>query len=401
MKVTGIIAEYNPFHNGHKYHIQKAREMTGSDYIVVIMSGDYTQRGTPAIFSKYMRARTALMAGADLVLEMPVFGSVASAPDFSDCGVSTLNSTGVCDHICFGSESGDLERLTDLAFAFNTETEELSEKIRSGLKSGLSWPQARAAAYKEYGSVPSTPNDILSIEYIRSIHRLKSPITPVTLLRTDPGYHSEEALGSFASATAARKAILDHDLEFLTKVMPEEFFTCLETEVCPPVTLDDYSLLMNDRLLRSSLEDIMKISGMPEDLARKLFKEKRAFRPSSELVANSKDRQYTYTRINRCLLNLMLNITKEESEEFKKQLSAPWIRILGFRKDSSTLLSSVKKHTSVPIITKTAAASSLLSDNAYRLFEKHVECADLYRLVQELKTGQSVRNEYTRSVIIL
>lgn len=401
MTVTGIIAEYNPFHNGHKYHIAKSREITGADYVIVIMSGDYTQRGTPAIYSKYMRARAALMSGADLVLEMPVFGSVSAAPDFSDCGVSILNSTGVCDHLCFGSESGDLEQLMRHTDILEHESAEISDKIKNGLKAGLSWPQARAEAYRDLADIPSSPNDILSIEYMKSIRRLHASMKPVTIQRTDPGYHSEESLGSFASATAARKAILNRDWKFLDQIMPTEFFDSLQQEQCPPVTFDDFSLLINDRILRATKEDLAMISGMPDDLSRKLFHERRNFSNASDLVSERKDRQYTYTRVNRCLLNVMLQITKEETERYKQMNSAPWIRILGFKKDASPLLSSMKKNAAVPIITKAAAASSYLTTDAFSLFEKHVQCADIYRMVQQTKTGQSVRNEYTRSVIII
>ena len=227
MNVTGIIAEYNPFHNGHKYHLEQARELTSCDYIVVVMSGDYTQRGTPAIYSKYMRAKTALMAGADLVLEMPVFGSVSSAPDFAECGVNTLAATGLCDSLFFGSESGDIARLKKQAHVLAEESDEVSKKIKAGLKSGLSWPDARASAYGDSETIASLPNDILGIEYIRAIEKLSIPITPVTLKRNDPGYHSEKKEGQFASATAARKAILENDLDFLLGILPDEHFSAL------------------------------------------------------------------------------------------------------------------------------------------------------------------------------
>ena len=143
MKTTGIIAEYNPFHNGHKYHLEKAKEMTGSDYVVVIMSGDYTQRGTPAIYTKYMRARTALLAGADLVLEMPVYGSVSSAPDFAACGVNSLHASGICDFLFFGSESGDISELKAQAASLENESEEISAAIRATGKGSCLWNSLR------------------------------------------------------------------------------------------------------------------------------------------------------------------------------------------------------------------------------------------------------------------
>jgi len=401
MKVTGIIAEYNPFHNGHKYHLQKAREITGCDYIIVVMSGDYTQRGTPAIYSKYMRTKAALMAGADLVLEMPVYGSVASAPDFAECGVKILDSTGVCDFLFFGSESGYLSSLTEQANALSDESEEISQKIKAGLRSGLSWPDARANAYGNSEIVASSPNDILGIEYIRAIKKFQSKINPMTLKRSDPGYHSEEKSGSFASATAARKAIMSHDLDFLQAVLPDEHFDSLREYSCPPLTFDDCSLLLAEKLLTMSLEQIMDIAGMPEDLARKLFKNKLEFLTAEQLVANRKDRNYTYTRVNRCLLNLMLGITKNDATLFKSYDSAPWIRILGFRKDAAPLLSEIKKCATVPIVTKTATAGAILSEQSFALFEKHLMTAELYRILSQLKTDRIIKNEYTNSVIIV
>lgn len=401
MKTTGIIAEYNPFHNGHRYHLEKAKETTGSDYAVVIMSGDYTQRGTPAIFSKYVRARAALLSGADLVLEMPVFGSVSSAPDFSECGVNSLHAAGICNFLFFGSESGSIECLYEQASVISEESPEISEKIKEGIKSGLSWPLARSAAYGNSEVIASSPNDILGIEYIKALQKCHSSIRPVTIRRTDPGYHSEKRAGSFASATAARKAILENDLDFLTEILPDTFFECLKEDPCPPVTFDDCSLLLGEKLLNATSEELDAISGMPKDLARKLYNNRMEFLPASDLVAARKDRNYTYTRVNRCILNLMLGITKVDTVAFKEYGCVPWLRILGFRKNAAPLLSALKKNASVPVITKTANASSILSGQALSLFEKHLKTAELYRLLSQLKTGRSMKNEYTRSIIIV
>lgn len=401
MKTTGIIAEYNPFHNGHKYHLEQARQMTGCDYVIVVMSGDYTQRGTPAIYSKYIRAKAALMAGADLVLEMPIYGSVASAPDFAECGVNILESSEICDYLFFGSESGDIECLKQQAAVLSDESEEISVKIKAGLKSGLSWPEARANAYGSEAPIASSPNDILGIEYLRALSKRNSSILPVTIKRNDPGYHSEEKKGHFASATAARKAILANDLEFLQDVLPNEHFESLTGSVCPPVTFDDCSLLLSDKLLTSSMDQLLQVAGMPEDLARKLFKHRLDFLSSDQLVAERKDRNYTYTRVNRSLLNLMLGITKTDSVRFKEYGSAPWLRILGFRKDVAPLLSELKKHATVPIITKTANAEFLLSEEIFELFQKQLTASERYRLIAQLKAGKAIKNEFTSSIIII
>lgn len=417
MKVTGIIAEYNPFHNGHKFHMEEARRLTGADYIIAVMSGDYVQRGAPAVYSKYMRARTALLSGADLVLEMPVFGSVSSAEDFAACGVSMLNHTGVTDYLCFGSESGDLESLKAQAALYDNETEEISSLIRTGVRSGLSWPKARETAFKtvrregtgakagawneKTASPLSSPNDILGCEYIRALGRTGSLMIPVPVKRTDPGYHSEEKSGSFASATAARRAIQKGDLDFLSQVLPDAFFSAMAEEPCPPVEFDDFSMVLCEKLLTMSQEETAFTAGMPEDLAARLHRNRNVFYPASDLTAVSKSRQYTYARVSRCLLCLMLGITKEDSLNFKAHASAPWLRILGFKRDAAPLLSALKKQAGLPILTKTANASALLEESAMKLFETHVRAADLYRMAAQLKTGRSMKNEFTRSVIIV
>lgn len=411
MKVTGIIAEYNPFHNGHKYHLLKAKELTNCDYTIVIMSGDYTQRGTPAIYSKYVRAKAALLAGADLVLEMPVFGAVASAPDFAECGVQSLAATGVCDFLFFGSESGSVPLLERQAAMLEHEPDELSKRIKDELKNGLSWPAARARAYEASlrsnsanipeAQIASLPNDILGIEYIRSIRAAKLSLCPVTMKRNDPGYHSEERSGRFASATAARKAIFEQNMDFLSEVLPDELFEALSDEPCPPIAFDDCSLLLGEKLLRASLDELISISGMPEELARKLYKNRLSFETSDHLVSSRKDRSFTYTRVNRSLLNLMLEITKEEAALFKAYRSAPWLRILGFRRDAAPLLSELKRHANAPIITKIAAAESHLPEPAAALFQKHLTCAELYRLLVQIKSNQKTKNEFQRSIIII
>ena len=402
MKTTAVIAEYNPFHNGHAYHIRQARAQTGAGGLLVVMSGDYVQRGAPAVYNKYVRTRMALLSGADLVLEMPVFGSVASAEDFASCGVSMAARTGAADFLSFGSESGDLKILESQAALYGSETPEISVHIREGLRRGLSWPRAREEAFRTAeASVAVSPNDILACEYLRAIRRQGSSMLPVPVERSDGGYHSSGKKGSFASATAIRRALEAEDLDFLAEVVPEAFFSCLSLEPCPQMTADDLSMVLNEKLLTLSLGELTEISGMPEDLARKLHKNRLSFATFSDRTAASKDRQYTYARVSRCLLNTALGITREETERFKALGSAPWLRILGFRRDALPLLSEMKKRSEAPMITKTADAASLLSGPALELFYKHLQCAELYRLAAELKTGRPMRNEFTRSPVII
>lgn len=416
MKTVGIIAEYNPFHNGHLYQLEKAREYTGADYAVIVMSGDYTQRGQPAIYAKSMRARCALLSGADLVIEIPVFGSVASAADFAECGVSLLNETGIVDTLCFGSECGDPDLLMSRAALLSEETPEISLLIKKYLKEGLSWPKAREQAYQTFYADFSihSPNDILAVEYIRSLKKLGSSIRPIAVRRAGPGYHSLQSDGAFASATAVRAAILNGDTAFQQSVLPAAFWISRAAEQSMEIGFDDFSLLLNQRLLSMTPDDIRLISQMPESLARRLYRERLHFLSASGRAAASKDRQYTYTRVCRSLMNVILGITREDTERFKSFRSAPWIRILGFRRSAAPLLSRLNQKARVPVITKTAAAGRTFSDARAALFEKHLQASELYRMIGESKygerrmqgtpgdtAGQAGKNEYTRPLIMI
>ena len=416
MKTVGIIAEYNPFHNGHLYQLNKARECTGADYAVIVMSGDYTQRGQPTIYAKSMRARCALLSGADLVIEMPVFGSVASAADFAECGVSLLNEMGIVDTLCFGSECGDPDLLMNRAALLSEETPEISLLIKKYLKAGLTWPKAREQAYQAFYADFSihSPNDILAVEYIRALKKLRSPIRPAAIRRIGPGYHSLQNDGSFASATAVRAAILNGDTAFQQSALPASFWTSRAVEYSTEIGFDDFSLLLNQKLLSMTPDAVRLVSQMPESLARKLYRERLHFLSASGRAAASKARQYTYTRVCRCLMNVILSITKDDTEQFKAFRSAPWIRVLGFRRSAAPLLSLLNQNARVPVITKTAAAGKTLSGARAALFEKHLQASELYRMIGEAKcsghclhntpqntAGQTGKNEFTRPLIII
>ena len=399
MKIAAIIAEYNPFHNGHKYQIEETKRQTGANFIVVVMSGDFVQRGIPAMYSKTFRTRSALLSGADLVIEMPIFGTLSAAQDFARCGVSLFHHMGMIDVLSFGSESGNIEELWQLANHSALETNEQSALIREGLRSGLTYPQALTLAKKE--TVPASPNDILAVEYLKALKEFSSEISPWTLKRSDPGYHSEDRNGSFASATAIRKAVFSKDLEFLTAVLPDSHFECMKEESEIPLFPNDFSLLLNQKILTSDLEKLQNIFGMPGDLAAKLYKNRLEFFRTDTLTALRKDRQYTYARVSRALMNLMLDISVEDQCMFADLFRAPWIRILGFKRSSSLLLSELKRHCDIPVIAKTADAKNILSSSAYELFKKNLTASELTRMVRELKSGKSQKNEFTQAPVMI
>ena len=210
--VTGIIAEYNPFHNGHAYQIQKARELTGCDFVVVVMSGDFVQRGAPALFDKYTRTKMALLGGADLVLELPVWASSASAEFFAAGAVSVLEGIGCTDFLCFGAEDEKLSKMQKAVELLANENTEFQKQLRDVLKTGLSFPAARKQALsgfltEEESSILDKPNNILGIEYLKALKAKNSSIEPVIVKREGQGYHGQELSHGFASASGIRSAL--------------------------------------------------------------------------------------------------------------------------------------------------------------------------------------------------
>ncbi len=418
MKITGIIAEYNPFHNGHYYQFGQIREKSPESYLIAVMSGSFVQRGEPAIYDKYTRTRAALNAGADLVIELPAPFAVSSAEDFASCGVSLLDQLGVTDELCFGSECGDIDALTAVAAILADEPAEYRELLRQELKSGLTYPQARNAALTSWlkqqphlvsaelaGELLASPNNILGIEYIKAIKRRGSLIKPVTITRSGQGYHDTAVDQGLASASGIRLAMRESgQLEFpaaLTGQIPDLAYDCYRYAV--PVFAEDLSLLLNQTLLRLDEERIplTSFADVSEEIAARLQKQLLDFAAYPERIEQLKTRQYTYTRISRALLHLVLGITDVDMQAYRGLDYAPYARILGFRRQSAGLLTEIKKQSSIPLITKTADAKDILSDSAFRMFRKDLYCSHVYQTLLQQKSGENPRNEYTQSPVML
>ncbi|MEG0214873.1 MAG: nucleotidyltransferase [Hungatella sp.] len=409
---VGIIAEYNPFHNGHAYQIQRAKELTGSKYCIVVMSGDFVQRGAPAIYDKYLRTDMALNSGADLVLEIPAVFASGNAEDFASCGVALLDRIGVVDSICFGSECGTIVPLLQIAEVLVKEPPAYTAQLKEGLSQGLTFPKSRDLAFAEYrklnpngdleypDQILTSPNNILGIEYCKALMRRHSPITPVTLLRTGSSYHGTELSGEFASASAIRQAIANQALETVEgQVSPPVFEGILRAT---PVFLDDFSQLLNYRLLETehahqNLTDYLDVS---EELAARIQNLNLHFDSFEHRIQALKSRQYTYTRVERALLHLLLGITVEEWTKAKNRDYVSYARILGFRRDSVQLLHWIKEASSLPLITKTADAPTQLSPEGLQMLERDMFCSHLYQSMVQSKSGIVSKNEFTRSLVL-
>lgn len=436
MKTVGIIAEYNPFHKGHEYQIRYTKEKLKADYVIVAMSGDYVQRGTPALISKHTRAEMALRCGADLVLEMPVSVSTASAEAFAMGGVSLLDSLGVVDMLCFGSESGEISALRELAEILVEEPEEYKKLLKSFLSEGLTFPAARSQALTEYFKNPrnfngddfdgvltpllnevtqilNTPNNILGIEYCKALLRLNSRIRPVTIRREGMGYHEttvpegDSAIPSpdlqsptdfFASATAIRNLILQDspDPDSLTSQIPEQAFPVFQKAVNSGEFLTENSLdsILSYCLMKENTKSLSSYMDVSEDLARRIINQQNLLLSFSQSVSVLKTRELTQTRIQRALLHIILNIHTAPTQ-------IPFARVLGFRRESSELLSQIKQHSRIPLITKLADAQNLLDNEGNQILSETVFSSNLYEKLLCLKTGRKFCHESQKQIIIL
>ena len=377
MKITAVIAEYNPFHFGHKYQLDTIK--SNSDAVIVIMSGPFVQRGEAAITDKWTRARSALLNGADLILELPVIYALNSAHEFAFGAVDILNRLNIVDELCFGSECGEISVLSDTAEILENEPAEISDKIKKLVSEGLSYPSAREKAFlkKIPEGILSSPNNILAVEYIRAIKKLNSKIMPVTLQRKGAGYHdviSEE----LASASGIRERIFAG--RSFSDLLP-----------CPDFEIYDTSKLdtaLTAKLRLMSAEYLSKINGVSEGLENRILSA--AFECSSiEQIAEAvKTKRYTMTRIKRILMSAMLDLTSELCKE-----KPDYIRVLGMTTSGADILRKIKANSELEIITKTADYTAKSP-----VFEADIRAQNIFSLCGGNKKGNA---DFTTSPVII
>ena len=408
MKVVGIIAEYNPFHNGHAYQIRYAKEELGADYVIVAMSGPFTQRGTPACFDKYTRASHALSCGADLVFELPALYATASAQLFATGGVCLLQNTGVVDTLLFGSETEDLTTLKQIAQLLNKEDDTYQEQLRLALQTGKSFAAARTEALGQdtFSTILSQPNNILAIEYLKALQQLHSTMIPLCLKRNGADYHNTDIHTNHASATAIRSFIADHspkkqqDLSILLQQIPEVLHTSVTKELQKDAYLlpEDISLLLQYAL--SSHDDFTAYSDCSFDISNKILQKLHLYAGYHSFCMQLKSKDVAYSRISRVLCHILLDIKKSDFTSWQPDLAStiqiPYLRLLGFNEHGSSLLSTIKKESQVPILTTPKNAEQFLSPMAYSMLQKDIFAADVYRMILSQKTGIVYPNEYTR-----
>lgn len=411
MKTVGLITEYNPFHNGHAYHIEKAKMLTGADRVIVVMSGDFVQRGAPAVMPKHLRAESALLSGASLIIELPVCFATGSAEYFAQGSISLLNQLGCIDSICFGSECGDLHLLKEIAQILADEPIEYQTTLKQALKEGASFPAARQEALNiysdKYSEILASPNNILGIEYLKALAKIHSKMEPFTIKRIGAGYHDMDIDGQFSSATAIRSDIYQlADVNSSSESLP---LTHIQTQVpssCHelmkknyqtryPVKADDFSLLLKAKLLSETAGSLSHYLDMSPELANRILRLRNDYLSFEQFCDLLKTKELTRSRISRSFIHVLLGITNDWLTAMKAP--APYARILGFRRDHADLLGILKRTSDIPLITSPARA--VLADTAYQMLELDVYASDLYESVITDLYGTPFHNELTKQII--
>ena len=403
MKVVGIIAEYNPFHNGHLYHLQQAKALTGADYVVVVLSGDFTQRGLPAIVNRRHRSQMALHLGADLVCSLPIYTSTASAPQYALGAICLLNSLGVITDLVFGIDKDTFVPLQHLAnyihsialYQGNPLPQNLKNNLDSALKMGYSYPTALSKALLEETGIsyPSTPNATLALQYLIALQTCGSSIRPFSIPRIANAYHDKHlsSLG-ISSATAIRNILTTENISQIKHHIPRHTFDILGHT---PLTLEkDFDSLYQYRLGTISMDELVETFDMPIPLAHRIYKHRFDYQHFHQFIHLIKNKSLTYTTISRGMSHLLLHLTKSYGKLHKESLDSQWIHILGFKESATPLLHQIKKKKRAPMITNTKDIHTLPC-HLMPLIQADFMASQIYHV------HQPEYNEYRQSPIIL
>jgi predicted nucleotidyltransferase len=418
LKVLGIVVEYNPFHNGHLYHLEQSKKVSGADFVVCVMSGNFIQRGEPALINKWARTRAALNCGIDLVIELPVVYAMASAEYFAFGAIKILDSLGIVDIVCFGTESGNINELTSIAEILNNEPEEYKALLKEQLGLGKSYPKSRSIAISEYFKSSSAKhpdielimecsNNILGIEYLKALKRLNSKIVPMTIERFNNSYNNKQITGNISSATSIRKHIFESDNlnmnQTLKSNLPNSSSQVLEEEFNVgrgPLSSSTFESILLSLLRSTTAEKLKSLPYVSEGLENRFISAAKSSGNLKELLENICTKRYTQTRIQRILFSLLTGLTSQEFNTFNEYGGPQYARILGFNQKGRLMLSQINKISTIPIIIKTADFKSSCNPLLKRMLEIEAFSTDMYVLGYNNPIYKKAGQEYTQNIII-
>lgn len=408
-EVLGIVAEYNPFHNGHLYHLQKAKEQTGAKFVVCVMSGNFVQRGNTSIVDKWTKTQMALAGGVDLVIELPTIYSVSSAESFAQGAVKILDNLGIVDTISFGTETDDFAALNNISKIITEEPKEYVNMLKDELKQGLSFPKAREQALIKYlnddiryKNILNNPNNILGVEYLKALKQLKSKITPVAIKREKVYYNDNAIVDDFASATAIRKMVVNKEFSDLIKVVPRVTYETLQKEFEVGNVIYDiqrYEKEIFYALRRMSISEIAELPDVSEGLENTIKNAANFCNNINDFINMVKTKRYTQTRIQRILIFALLGITKKDVQMAKKVV--PYARVLGFNEKGKLLLSGISQNNpKMEVITSVKKFMDNNTNKTYkRMLDIDIFATDVYTLGYRYDSMANL--DYTKNMIML
>ena len=408
-KVLGIVCEYNPFHNGHLYHLEQAKKVTGSNYSVAILSGNFTQRGSSAIVDKWSRTEMALKSGVDLVIELPVLYATSSAENFADGAIRILDSLKVVDYVAFGSENSNIDILDDIAKVLHEEPKLYKSILANELKKGVSFPKARESAIisyfsndQKYTNILSSPNNILGIEYIKALKKYKSVIKPISIPRFEAGHNDITYSGNIASATAIRNIIKNGSFNVLKRLLPQASYEILldnikQGHIIPDLSVFEHQIIYNLRKMSES--EIADLPDVAEGLEFSIKKSSNSCNNISDFLNTIKSKRYTTTRIQRILLYSLLGITKKDMTLSKKV--NPYVRVLGLNSRGKFLISEIAKaNPKLEIITSVKRFLDNSSNkNLKLLLDKDIFATNVYTIGYTFDSCSNL--DFTKKIITI
>ena len=379
MKLAAIVCEYNPFHKGHQYHIEETKRKTGCDGVVAVMSGNFVQRGEAALFSKDLRAKSAVLGGADLVLELTPFFAVRSAEQFAKDALKIITSIPEVKYLSFGVEEENLDTFKKVSEILTEEPEIYKNALKEELDKGVSYPVARQNALIKMGEVDgvriiSSPNNILGVEYLKALRRFDSHIEPVLVKRIGAAHDSMES-GENVSASFLRAAYLKGD-----KTAFENGILGESVNLNSALSKTDFDKMILSRIITMSEEEIKEISEVSEGLENRIKKAAKESKTIEELAEKVKSKRYTLSKIRRILLCAGLGVKKEEIYDLP-----PYAKILAFNETGQKILNKIKKTSDIPIVKNMTALKKLGDKNLIRQYEREIELDRLYELYTEEK----------------
>lgn len=406
MKTIGIIAEFNPFHNGHKYLIEKAKKITKADNVVIVCSGNFVQRGTPAIFDKSVRTTAALLNGVDVVLELPVMYSTASAETFAHAAVRLLDKLGCIDYLCFGCETDNIKALPTISNILLEEPLDYKNMLSVYLKNGLSYPKARAKALTDYcnennilntyfiNQILEQANNILAIEYLKALKKFHSRIKPLAIKRIGSAYNSNSLDDNFASATGIRKALYCN--QKIDNFVPQN---CTDLYTKSDFLIpNDFSTILGYQLNETS--DFSDYHDISEELSNRIKNLKTNFFNIESFIDELHSKNYTYSGISRILSHILLGIKQNDMNEFIEKDYFDFVRVLGFKKDSK-IMSQIKTNSSLEIISKFSTYYNNSTGMKRKMLDINIKADDLYRMIYMNKYGKMIPTEFERQICIV